>query len=50
MVLFIPVNNSGTPNWDGARIDQEATEEARDEARKILDELKERDPGGDVKL
>ena len=50
MVLFIPVDNSGTPNWDGARIDQEATEEVRDEARKILDELKERDPGGDVKL
>ncbi len=50
MILFIPVDSSGTPNWDGARVDQEATEEARKEARKILDELKERDPGGDVKL
>ncbi len=48
MILFIPVDSSGTPNWYEARIGQEATEEARKEARKILDELKERDPGGDV--
>ena len=50
MVLFIPVDSSGTPNWYEARVDQEAAEEARKEAQKILDELKERDPGGDVKL
>ena len=50
MILFIPVDSSGTPNWYEARVDQEATEEARNEARKILDELKEGDPGGDVKL
>ena len=50
MILFIPVDSSGTPNWYEARVDQEAAEEARMEARKILDELKERDPGGDVKL
>ena len=50
MILFIPVDSSGTPNWYEARVDQEATKEARMEARKILDELKERDPGGDVKL
>lgn len=50
MILFIPVDSSGTPNWNEARVDQEAAEAARKEARKILDELKERDPGGDVKL
>jgi hypothetical protein len=50
MILFIPVDSSGTPDWYEARVDQEATEEARKEARKILDEVKERDPGGDVKL
>ena len=50
MILFIPVDSSGTPNWYEARVDKEAAEEARMEARKILDELKERDPGGDVKL
>ncbi len=50
MILFIPVDSSGTPNWYEARVDQEAAEEARKEAQKILDELKERDPGGDVKL
>ncbi len=50
MILFIPVDSSGTPNWYEARVDHEAAEEARKEARKILDELKERDPGGDVKL
>ena len=50
MILFIPVDSSGTPNWYEARVDQEAAEKARKEARKILDELKEQDPGGDVKL
>ncbi len=50
MILFIPIDSSGTPNWYEARVDQEAAEEARKEARKTLDELKERDPGGDVKL
>ncbi len=50
MILFIPVDSSGTPNWYEARVDQEATEEAHKEAKKILDELKEGDPGGDVKL
>ncbi len=50
MILFIPVDSSGTPDWQGARVDQEATEKARKEAQRILDELKERDPGGDVKL
>ncbi len=50
MILFIPVDSSGTPNWYEARVDQEAAEEARKEAQKILDELKEQDPGGDVKL
>ncbi len=50
MILFIPVDSSGTPNWYEARVDQVAAEEARKEAQKILDELKEQDPGGDVKL
>ncbi len=50
MILFIPVDRSGTPDWNEARVDREGAEEARKEARKILDELKERDPGGDVKL
>ena len=50
MILFIPVDSSGTPNWYEARVDQEAAEGARKEAQKILDELKEQDPGGDVKL
>jgi len=50
MILFIPVDRSGTPNWYKARVDQEAAEEERKEAQKIPDELEERDPGSDVKL
>ena len=50
MILFIPVDSSGTPNWYKARVDQEAAEEARKETRKILDELEERDPDSDVML
>ncbi len=32
------------------RVDQEATNQRRAEAAKILDELRDRDPGGDVAL
>ena len=32
------------------RVDQEATNKRRVEAAKILDELRDRDPGGDVSL
>ena len=32
------------------RLDREATERARDEAGRLIDELRRRDPGGDVSL
>ena len=32
------------------RVDREATARARAEARELIDELRERDPGGDVTL
>lgn len=32
------------------RVDEQATERAREEARKLIDELREGDPGGDLTL
>lgn len=32
------------------RVDREATERAREEARRLVDELRRRDPGGDIQL
>jgi len=49
-VLRVPVNHAGTPDWGRAVLDEEETERRRAQAREVLEELEERDPGGDVKL
>ncbi len=49
-VLRVPVDDAGTPDWGRAQIDQEEAERRRAEAGRVLEELEERDPGGDVKL
>ncbi len=49
-VLRVPVNHAGTPDWGRATVDNEETERRRTEAREVLEELKGRDPGSDVKL
>ena len=49
-VLRVPVDDAGTPDWGRAQIDQEEGERRRAEAGQVLEELEERDPGGDVKL
>ncbi len=49
-VLRVPVDDAGTPDWGRARIDAEEGERRRAEAGQVLEELEERDPGGDVKL
>jgi hypothetical protein len=47
VVLRIPFDN-GVPNWSDAMVDRTETERRHDAARHVLEELKERDPGGDV--
>lgn len=49
-VLRVPVDAAGTPDWGWARIDQAEALRRKKEARDVLGELKERDPGGDVDL
>lgn len=50
LVLRVPVGPSGELDWPEARIDEQETARRRAEAEKLLRELRERDPGGDVQL
>jgi hypothetical protein len=47
VVLRIPFERN-VPNWSQAMIDRTETERRRNAARNALEELGERDPGGDV--
>lgn len=49
-MLRVPVDAAGTPDWGRAQIDRAEAARRLKEARKVLDDLKERDPGGDVDL
>lgn len=49
-VLGVPVSASGGLDWDCARIDLAETQRRLREAREILEELRGRDPGGDIEL
>ncbi len=49
-VLRVPVTEEGRPNWRSAVLDEELRQRRLAEARDVLDELKRRDPGGDVVL
>ena len=49
-VLVVPLGDVGEPMWDQAQRDREAEEELEAEAERVIDELKKRDPGGDVVL
>jgi hypothetical protein len=48
-VLRVPVVG-GVPDWGRARADERLRRERLEDARDLLDELKRRDPGGDVVL
>ncbi len=50
MILFVPVDGSGTPDWYASRGDHAAADEITQEAQDDLDKLRGRDPGGGVKL
>lgn len=49
-VLRVPLGAVGEPAWDRAVRDRGAEEARRAEAEAILEELRKRDPGGDVEL
>ena len=49
-VLVVPLGSVGDPLWDQAERDVEAEEKLSVEAERMLNELKKRDPGGDVSL
>lgn len=50
IVLRVPIEVGGQPNWLGARIDQVETERRRSEAKDRLARLRRRDPGGDISI
>ena len=49
-VLRVPVTEEGRPDWRLAAPDEELRRRRLAEARDILEQLKMRDPGGDVEL
>ena len=49
-VLTVPATEAGGPDWGSAEPDEELRERRLVEAREILEQLKSRDPGGDVVL
>ena len=49
-VLRVPDTEEGSPNWGLAVPDEELRRRRLAEAQEILDQLKGRDPGGDVVL
>ena len=49
-VLRVPATEEGGPDWGLAVADEELRERRLDEAREVLEQLKKRDPGGDVVL
>ncbi len=49
-VLRVPATEEGGPDWGLAVADEELRERRLAEAREVLEQLKKRDPGGDVVL
>jgi len=49
-VLRVPATEEGGPDWGSAVADEGLRERRLAEARDILEELKSRDPGGDIVL
>jgi hypothetical protein len=50
VVLRVSRDADGELEWGEGSVDDEATRERRAEAEGILEELRKRDPGGDVAL
>jgi hypothetical protein len=49
-VLLVPVDEAGTADWGRARIDEAEGQRRKAEAEDTIEELRERDPGGDLTL
>lgn len=49
-VLRVPLGAQNRPDWSSAVIDRQEEERRLREAKKLLDEMKRSDPGGDIKL
>jgi hypothetical protein len=49
-VLEVSLDDSGRPDWAGARLDPAERERRMQRALALLEELKRRDPGGDMVL
>jgi len=49
-VLEVSLDESGKPDWAGARLDAAEKERRIKRALALLEELKKRDPGGDIVL
>ena len=49
-VLRVPATEEGGPDWRLAKPDEELRQRRLAEARDVLEQLKRRDPGGDVVL
>ncbi len=49
-VLSVPATEEGGPDWGLAEPDEELRRRRLDEAQDILQQLKTRDPGGDLVL
>ena len=49
-VLRVPATEDGGPDWGLAKPDEEIRRRRLAEAREVLEQLKMRDPGGDVVL
>ncbi len=49
-VLRVPATEEGGPDWGLAEPDEELGQRRLAEGREVLEQLKKRDPGGDVVL
>lgn len=47
-VLRVPLGRDGAPVWADAVVDEAVRRARIEEAERLLDELKRRDPGGDI--
>ena len=49
-VLEVSLDGGGRPQWAGAKLDEAERERRFKRATEMLEELKRRDPGGDIVL
>ena len=50
MVLAVQIDNNNKPKWGTAKVLEAETKRRAQQGDRRLDELKKRDPGGDIKL